>query len=158
VGSVIRVLIAGVLALISARKLLVVAVVKGKSMAPTLREGDRVLMVRYPWWVLRRGQIVAIRFPGYPAGQWQGLIEPPAGSDPEWTIKRIVARGGDLIEGERTANRRVPNRHVFVVGDGACSLDSRHWGPLPAEDVLGVMVMRLPDSRSLPLQATARSS
>jgi hypothetical protein len=38
--------------------------------------------------------------------------------------------------------RRVPRRSVFVVGDNAGSLDSRHYGPVPEGHVLGRVLMR----------------
>ena len=99
-----------------------VAVV-GRSMEPTLSPGDRV-------WVDRRayrdrapepGDIVLIRRPNQPELQ---------------LIKRVV--GDRLGEG------------YLVLGDNAAaSTDSRHFGPVPAADVLGRVVSRIAHPGSL---------
>jgi len=130
-------------ALAGVRRLLVIVKVEGVSMTPTLAPGDRVLVCRLPARLWRCGQIVAIRFAGYPPDQWVGLTPPER--HPDWVIKRIAARHGQLAPALRSGERNVvPQGYVFVLGDGTISLDSRDWGALPVSDVLGVMVLRLP--------------
>lgn len=90
-------------------------VVHGRSMAPTLLPGDRVLVVRMPW--RRRhgpGQLVAARDPREPA---------------RLLLKRVssVDAGGE----------------VSLAGDNpAESTDSRTFGPVPRRSVLGRAVYR----------------
>lgn len=100
-----------------------VAVVSGPSMAPTLRDGDRVLVRRTRPSALRRGDVV--------------LVELPAG----WIVKRIAALPGDPAP----AGDRVPPGHVLLLGDNPLwSVDSRDFGYVPTAHVFGVAIRRLP--------------
>jgi len=131
--------------LLCVRRLCAIVSVEGLSMTPTLRPGARVLICRWPAALLRRGMIVAVRFPGYPPQQWADLALPPPDRHPEWVIKRIAACAGERAPARHSGERQVvPAGHVFVIGDGQHSLDSRDWGPLPVGDVLGVMILGLP--------------
>jgi nickel-type superoxide dismutase maturation protease len=93
--------------------------VRGRSMEPTLRPGDRLLTVpaRRAW--LRRGRVVVVRDPG----------------DPDHlAVKRIA----DVERGR-----------VAVLGDHPeASTDSRTWGTLPIAAVRRVVVRRWPDLRT----------
>lgn len=43
-------------------------------------------------------------------------------------------------------DRVVPEGNIYVIGDNRSpggSYDSRHWGPLPSEDIIGTAVLRL---------------
>jgi signal peptidase I len=119
-----------------ARRTLLIVTVVGTSMAPTLNDGDRVLVVRRWARRVRRGDIVAARF------------TPAAG----WVIKRAVALGGEAVaaddapDGTRApATTLVPPGSVYLVGDNrSTSGDSRLWGAVPLPEVVGVMVGRLP--------------
>ena len=145
------------------RCILLVVTVENRSMAPTLEAGDRVLMIRHwPTRWLRKGQIV--------------LIEPRCGAATGPTlfavipyIKRIVALGGEtltvshsdiavrdysfnhMINYEQSQQVwHIPAGYLFVQGDSSQSVDSRIWGPLPLQSVLGVMLMKLPHKGSSP--------
>jgi signal peptidase I len=113
-------------ALMLARRRWLVVRVGGHSMNPTYADGDRVLVRRRPkeW---RRGMVVVGRPPGMPEALF---------------VKRLAA-----LEGERAATEAghvtVPPGHCWVLGDGARSGDSRHWGPVPLNDLVGVVVRRL---------------
>ncbi|GAA0908897.1 S26 family signal peptidase [Virgisporangium ochraceum] len=99
-----------------------IAVVDGSSMAPTLRDGDRVLVRRTRR--VRRGDIT--------------LIAMPAG----WILKRVTGLPGDA---------GVPPGTYHVLGDNAdASIDSREFGCVPAAWVYGVVV-RLMASSSKPV-------
>lgn len=121
------------------------------SMQPTLRPGDHVLVEKVTrhsreW---RWGDLAALRLPG----------------TGELAVKRIVALGGDLVaiedgvlvvDGHPVAEPyadpesidsvyfgpvRVPAGAVFVLGDNrANSLDSRAFGPIPADELQGRVV------------------
>jgi signal peptidase I len=147
--------VAGVplLAAVAARMAFVVVTVVGPSMAPTLDDGDRVLVARRWARGVRRGDVVAARMVWTPPG-------PPApgpfGVVPSWVVKRAVALGGDRLPplepspiGVRVPfGDTVPPGAVFLVGDNpGASGDSRAWGPVPAGEVVGVVVRHLPRRR-----------
>lgn len=116
------------------------------SMTPTLEVGDHIVVTPFGDDVPARGDVVVFRSP---------LAED------ELMVKRVVAVAGDLVEsrsgriaiGGRTiaepylrdaaasgsvAPQIVPAGCYFVMGDNrANSYDSRSWGVLPAERVVG---------------------
>jgi signal peptidase I len=122
------------------RRYLVVGV-RGPSMRPTFDHGDQVLVRRVAVATLRRGQVVAVRRTGS-AGH---------------ILKRIVAAPGDPIPESaaaacgRPAGTPVPAGQLVVYGDGSGSYDSRVWGFVAAENVLGVAVRRLTTGRRSPV-------
>jgi signal peptidase I len=120
--------------------------VLGQSMEPTLHSSQRVVIekVTYRFHGPRRGDVVVISSSG----------------QSEMLIKRVVGLPGETIEvkdgrvyvnGERLAEswtmkpggghygpRTVPPLHVFVLGDNrGASNDSRNFGPVPIEDIVG---------------------
>lgn len=140
--------------------------IEGRSMEPTLRDGERALVPRYETWSVRfglraweRGDVVYFRAPGdTPRNVVEGLLGGP------FVIKRVVAVGGEeialeqgrlLVDGRPSddpiaqaapfgsftmAPTRVPAGHVFVLGDNRMPLasrDSRAFGPVPVADVAG---------------------
>jgi signal peptidase I len=142
-------------------------VVVGRSMEPTLAPGSLFLYDHsyYRDHPLRAGDVVLIRHGGT---TWVKRIFAVEGES-FWTLRRRledgrfrrdpVARGHEsrfarLAENERSHHRtdvytvrlRVPPSRVFVVGDGALSLDSRSFGPLDRADVIG-RVVALPGQR-----------
>jgi len=88
--------------------------VVGRSMAPTLEPGDRIVVLRLPrFWPLSTGQLVA-------------LPDPRDGS--RLLVKRV---------------RSATGRSVEVRGDNeGSSTDSRHFGPLPRREVVGRVLYR----------------
>lgn len=145
------ILLAGLLAVAAAGSApLRLAVVNGQSMQPTLQPGQPLLYARprredAP---LQKGELVLVRLGG------------------KVCVKRILALGGamfwtaDLGQGDclvldprqpiSTWRRRypvltyhqirVPEHHVFVVGENCTSMDSRQLGPVPASAVIGRVV------------------
>ncbi|MEV0597249.1 S26 family signal peptidase [Nonomuraea cavernae] len=118
------------------RRRLVVVTVEGPSMEPALRDGDRVLVRRVPLPEVRTGQVMVARRPSRPGR--------PGDAGP-WLVKRVVAVGGDPVPAEVRAavdarDDRVPHGCLVVLGDNrARSADSRHWGYITAEHLLGVV-------------------
>jgi signal peptidase I len=136
------------------------------SMAPTLDEGDRVLVRGISGDEVHRGDVVIVR---PPIIEGPGAVDVPGGQGPTEVIKRVIAVGGDeiaatptgevLVNGEpfdepylasdtvTTAlpEQEVPAGHVFVMGDNRTnSSDSRMFGPVPNEEVVGLAVSTWP--------------
>jgi signal peptidase I len=141
-----------------ARTFLAVVTVRDESMQPTLLEGDRVLVLRHwPSRWLRRGQIVLV----WP-GEFPDQGPQPFGV-PEPFVERLFGMPGDtfavyadqedryFLQNEQLYAgldwrlvRPIPDQHLFVYGDNPlASLDSRTWGPIPFESVLGLVVLKL---------------
>ncbi|MEU8247386.1 S26 family signal peptidase [Nonomuraea sp. NPDC048916] len=144
-------LLGGVIAVIVLRRRIVVVSVSGLSMEPTLRHGDRVLVHRAPRETPSRGDVVVIREPG-PCRPGD-----PAGvRGARWVVKRIAAIPGDpepafLPAWARHPTGVIPPGCLVVLGDNAeLSRDSRHFGAVQADRVLGVASRRLGGGRLSP--------
>jgi signal peptidase I len=140
-------------ALVVTRFLIQAFFIPSLSMFPALDEGDRVLVnkLSYRLHEVNRGDLVVFERPsddGGP-GQVKDLIKRVVGLEGE----QIEARGGRvLIDGRPLSEPYlapgvettdfepvdVPAGHVFVMGDNrGDSRDSRFFGPLPEELVIG---------------------
>jgi signal peptidase I len=131
------------------RRCFFVVTVNGTSMVPTLHSGQQILAMRV-WsrhW-LKKGQIA--------------IAKPPGNHYPHLVIKRIVGLSGDRVEFEREIFHRELNaspqveHHVTVVQPGYVFLksdgygaDSRHWGAIPAKNVVGIMLFSLKNGHEL---------
>jgi signal peptidase I len=138
-----------VFVLTAMRRLTAVVTVVGDSMTPTLKHGDRVLVVRRWLGKPRIGDVVVIAdYAGVP------------GERSVLAIKRVVGRSGDpLPENFRpsskdlsvgpkaTSGETVPSRCFAVSSDSAGGLDSRVWGPVPEEKIYGKVIAQLPAER-----------
>lgn len=130
------------------RTSVVVVSVRGNSMAPALRDGDRVVVRRRPLARVRRGDIVVLKPPetserdgGY------GTDRHGAG----WNVKRVTALPGDPAPvGTAGAGPEelVPEGALVVRGDNPDSIDSRHRGYYPGDELLGTVVRRLAGQRT----------
>lgn len=133
-------------------------IVKGESMDPTFEDGEYLIVDEISYYAgdPERGAVVIFKYPKDPS---------------KYFIKRIIGLPGDtvVIEGGKvmiqTAENRVgftlsepyienassENKTVtlrdgeyFVMGDNRRnSLDSRAWGPLPRENIVGRAILRL---------------
>ncbi len=150
-ASSIAAALAAVLTLLGQVYVLLVFPVASRSMAPTLIPEDFVLVNRLAYHMRspRRGDLIAFRYPQ--AGE-------------QIFLKRIIAVSGDTIEARNgqlwvdgaplrtpgtqlpseTATApaslpwRLPRGELFVLGDNpATSLDSRFWGTVKLNDVVG---------------------
>lgn len=124
-----------------ARRRLIVVVVEGRSMEPTLHDGDRLLVRRCRLNGIRRGDVVILDPPGARPGADGVWRKPVSGRQ----VKRVAALPGQPVPaGVGSASPVVPAGSVVVLSDNAgVGVDSRVWGPYPAGGVLGVVVRRI---------------
>jgi signal peptidase I len=117
------------------RRVLLLVTVEGVSMEPTYHEGDRLIVRRTGLAGVRRGAVVVL----------SASPQAPA-TDPPLLVKRAVAVPGDPVPaGIPVPDRRVPPGWLIVLGDNTGrSADSRIRGFVPAGEVVGVVIRRLP--------------
>ena len=92
-----------------------------------------------------RGEVIVFRFPGAPDRKFIKRIIGVPGDVVEISRGVVILNGVQLEEayvenrGNHTIGpRTVPEGHYWVMGDNrASSSDSRDWGPLPRENVVG---------------------
>lgn len=129
------------------------SVVRGSSMAPSIQDGDRILVdpVSYMFGEIERGDIVVLQYPLDPSVDY---------------IKRVVGLPGDRIviedgavwvnderldepyvlgpDGGTRLVAEVLPAHYFVLGDNrARSCDSREFGQVPQGYVRGKVELRV---------------
>jgi signal peptidase I len=116
-------------ALVSMRRRYVLVVVRGRSMHPTLADGDRML-VRRASGGYEVGQIIVFKTPGVRLD-----------GDPPWRIKRVVALAGDpapnSVGNVDSLRAVIPLGCLAVQGDNPRSETSERIGYIAVESVLG---------------------
>jgi signal peptidase I len=145
-----------------ARRRYLVTTVDGPSMEPTLRSGDRLLVRRTRR--VRTGQIVVVRIqpptldapppdhePPDHESPASGQAVTPLHPDGRLFVKRAIAVSGDPVPTERVPSLRVaspmtvPPGALVVLGDNpATSWDSRDYGFVRPDQLVGVAIRRLP--------------
>ena len=114
-------------ALLRGRRRFLMVTVVGHSMAPTYRDGQRLL--------LRRGRYGVGDVVMFPAPDREGV-------DVDWLVKRAVALPGDPVPPDvaaLTGADTVPQGSLVVRSDAAKGLDSRHLGFIDGRDVIGAV-------------------
>jgi signal peptidase I len=116
--------------------------VRGSSMEPTLRHGDRVLV--------RRVRTSGVRTGGVRTGDIVVIERPGRAARRVWVVKRAAAVAGDPVPGSVAhaagvaPGTAVPAGRLVVLGDNPThSTDSRVWGYLPTDRLLGVVRRRM---------------
>jgi len=135
------------------------SVVRGSSMAPGIRDGDRILIDQLSYLVgeVERGDIVVLRYPLDPSLDYIKRVVGLPGDE-------LLLAGGEVwVNGERLDEAYidhvdpfsrlrvvVPEGEYFVLGDNRLhSSDSREFGGVPADHVRGKVDVRLwPPSRA----------
>ncbi len=105
-------------------------IVSGDSMVPTFESGDYLIIdeVTYRYREPQKGDVVVFRYPLDPS---------------KFFIKRIVGLPGETLVADGR-EWRLGLDDYFVEGDNRpFSLDSRSWGPVPRENVIGRALLRL---------------
>jgi hypothetical protein len=106
-----------------------------ESMAPALAAGDWLLLDPTTASWPRRGSVVVFREPD------TGIL----------AIKRVAARPGDLVRIAAGILHLGPDEAWLLGDDGAVSLDSRHYGPVPLEALVGRAWFRYGPARRIGL-------
>ena len=107
---------------------------------PFMDLGDRYLF-RHP----QRGDVVVFRFPGNPERDFIKRVIGEPSDTVEIRDGTVYVNGGALDEPYITSKpthpygpTEVPPRHYFVLGDNRNnSYDSRQWGFVPEENIIG---------------------
>ncbi len=134
--------------------------VSGASMEPNFSSGDYLLIdeISYRMREPQRGEVVVFKYPDNPSVYYikriiglpgervvikEGGITVYNSQNPEG----LKVDEGYLVAGIRTSGRVdvvLDDSHYFVLGDNRnYSFDSRSWGPLPEEDIIGLARLRL---------------
>lgn len=134
------------------RRRLRIVTIDGDSMRPALHPGDQMLVRRAPLTRVRVGDIVVFAPPRpevpEPDPTEQVIAELPV--EQWWVIKRVVAVAGDPVPATvatavgASSDTPVPDGALVVIGDNRdSSFDSRSFGYVWADAVLGVVVRRI---------------
>ncbi|MEU5424880.1 S26 family signal peptidase [Streptomyces olivoreticuli] len=141
----------GVLTVVVLRRTLVVVTVRGVSMEPAFRDGERVLVRRGGRYAV--GRVVVVERVVERGGERDvrrrpapPTVEAAVPAEREWIIKRVAAVAGDPLPPGVPASSaadggRVPPGALVLIGDNAHnSYDSRQAGFFPAARVLGTVL------------------
>jgi signal peptidase I len=175
IGSALTLIVGGAAILVVRTRLIAVTVI-GASMEPALRSGDRVLVRRARPAAIRAGDVVVVRqldhyLPGF--GREPDGMDDVTGSLDEgrgiqiradfersvrargWAIKRVAAVPGERVPSglepalSHLVGKPVPPDQLVLLGDNRnASVDSRRYGFIPAEHLLGIVVRRIGPSPS----------
>jgi signal peptidase I len=151
--------------------------IPSKSMDPTLRVGDVLLVEKVTPRIFKNpnmGDVVLF----HPNNQLQDIVKANGGriSDRDLFVKRVAAGPGDYVTVDPTGKvsvngvaatgrrdlceeeplrliqryvqpvdkKKIKQDEVFVMGDcSSVSVDSRVWGPLDKDDIVGKPILRI---------------
>lgn len=151
IGSVVAIVVVAI-AVEAARPAFVIVRVEGQSMQPALLDRSRVLVLRSGHRLLRRGTIVLARYP-LARPQAVGFLDPCGTPYTPFVIKRVAALAGDTnprltlpgqIRPSLGSVDQIPQGHAYLLGDAQVCEDSRLWGPVPMDAIVGRVVVPWP--------------
>ena len=106
----------------AARAAVRIYAIPSASMAPTLQAGDRIIVTPYHG-APAKGDVIVFRAPS---------------SSEQLMVKRIAGTPGEAVDAGAGRIVVVPAGCYFVLGDNRQdSFDSRHWGPVPRDLIVG---------------------
>jgi len=129
------------------------APVQGASMEPTLSDGQTVCYQALPPALLPlgRGDLVVFESPMDPSHRYVKRLVGLPGDELRFQYGLLQVNGQALelpegaVDPEMVLSARVPPDCFFALGDhGAVSYDSRRFGPVPMERLIGRLVYTLP--------------
>lgn len=124
---------------------------EGTSMQPGIKDGDRLLVLRFDRGAkfdVRRGDVVLFRYPKDPEKSYLKRLVGLPGDTVELREGRVFINGEELAEPYVDPNLnvvldsappvRVGPQHYYVLGDNRDnSADSRIWGLIPEKYIIG---------------------
>jgi len=132
--------------------------VKGQSMEPNFENGDYLIVdeISYRFRNPQRGEVVVFKYPNNPSQRYIKRIIGLPGETIKIADGQVIIFNNDgrkiLDEGDylnpstfTPGNIRITldDNEYFVLGDNRiASADSRRWGPLPKEDIIGRVFIR----------------
>jgi signal peptidase I len=132
-------------------------VIPSSGMSPTLLVGDHLLANKLIYWFRApvRGELVVFRYPPDPSKDFLQRVIATGGETIEIRDKKVFINGRpypndpgvstepDIQPGSQSSRDNIPSMTlpkdaVFVLGDNRDrSLDSRFWGYVPADQIVG---------------------
>jgi signal peptidase I len=129
------------------------SVVRGSSMSPHIHDGDRILVdhLSYVFTNVQHGDIIVLQYPLDPSLDYIKRVIGLPGDDVLIEHGRVYVNGELLDEpyvaetdGRASVRQRVAPDTFFVLGDNRPhSSDSREFGLVPRENVVGKVDVRL---------------
>jgi signal peptidase I len=131
--------------------------VKGQSMEPNFSNGDYLIVdeLSYRLRDPQRGEVIVFRYPKMPSQRYIKRIIGLPGETVEIKSGKVFISGKELDESDYLINSAyttyttglqtitLAKNEYFVLGDNRLfSSDSRIWGPLPREDIIGRVLIR----------------
>lgn len=122
------------------------------SMEPTLQIQDHIIVNKfgYRFWEPQRGDIVVFKYPLNPKKDFVKRLIGKPGERVELRNSRLIVNGKETPEKYLSAGLRypdfgpvlVPENSYLMLGDNRNnSDDSRVWGPLPRENIIGKSIL-----------------
>ncbi len=128
--------------------------VSGASMEPNFSDGNYLLIdeITYRFREPERGEVIVFRYPNNPATYFIKRIVGLPGETVELKDGKIFANGEfieedylpDSLQSRDNLSTKLKADEYFVVGDNRShSFDSRNWGPVNRDKIIGVARLRV---------------
>ncbi len=141
-------------------------VVRGESMEPNFHNGDYLIIdeISYRFKDPQRGEVVVFRYPGNPSDKFIKRIIALPEEEVEFKDNQIVITDefdqktilneSDYLQVDVnfTTDQRIilGEDEYLVLGDNRLhSFDSRNWGSLPRENIIGRVILRIFPPRAM---------
>ena len=133
-------------------------VVRGQSMEPSFENGDYLIIdeLSFRFREPQRGEVVVFKYPNNPTQRYiKRIIGLPGetieiqngkiviiNNETSQTLDESAYLSSSLVTPGETRTTLADGQY-FVLGDNrVASSDSRRWGPLPREDIIGRVIIR----------------